>query len=173
MALAQQTLSTSSKKVMVDIPPNKKSQVTFGNYREHPFSEWAFRNAGAPLNVLMIPRTGVAHPFNENIDANIGKIELKDANGKNRTVSQILEESFTDGFIVLKEDDILYEQYYNGLTKDYQHIWFSATKSLTSTAFGILVDAGKVDLNESPAKYIPELKGSGFERVTIQKPFKS
>jgi CubicO group peptidase (beta-lactamase class C family) len=42
------------------------------------------------------------------------------------------------------------------------------TKSLASTAFGLLVTAGKVDLQASPAKYIPELRGSGFERVTIQ-----
>jgi hypothetical protein len=42
------------------------------------------------------------------------------------------------------------------------------TKSLASTAFGVLVGQGKVKLSDSPAKYIPELKGSGFERVTIQ-----
>ena len=28
------------------------------NYRDHPMSRWAFRNAGAPLNVVMIPRQG-------------------------------------------------------------------------------------------------------------------
>jgi CubicO group peptidase (beta-lactamase class C family) len=42
------------------------------------------------------------------------------------------------------------------------------TKSLVSTAFGLLVAEGKVDLQASPVKYIPELKDSGFERVTIQ-----
>jgi CubicO group peptidase (beta-lactamase class C family) len=42
------------------------------------------------------------------------------------------------------------------------------TKSLASAAFGLLVSEGKVDLSASPAKYIPELKGSGFERVSIQ-----
>lgn len=168
VALAQETFPTTSKKVMDGVPPSKESQVTFGNYREHPFSEWAFRNAGAPFNVLMIPRAGEIYPFAEMIDSNIGKITLKEADGKNRTVDQILEENFADGFLVLKGDEIRYERYFNGLTRDYQHIWFSATKSLTSTAFGILVDQGKVDLNDSPAKYIPELKGSGFERVTIQ-----
>jgi CubicO group peptidase (beta-lactamase class C family) len=60
------------------------------------------------------------------------------------------------------------ERYYNGMTRYDQHIWFSATKSLTTTALGILVKQGKVDLDASPAAYIPELKGSGFDRVSIQ-----
>jgi CubicO group peptidase (beta-lactamase class C family) len=47
-------------------------------------------------------------------------------------------------------------------------MWFSMTKSLASAAFGLLVAEGKVDLQASPAKYIPELRGSGFERVTLQ-----
>jgi CubicO group peptidase (beta-lactamase class C family) len=167
VAFAQEPLPISET-VMDGFPPAKESQVTFGNYRDHPYNEWAFRNAGAPLNVLMIPRAGETNQFKEKIDRSIGEITLKDADGKNRTVDQVLESSFTDGFLVLKGDAILYEKYFNGLTSDYQHIWFSATKSLTSTAFGILVDQGKVDINDSPVKYIPELKGSGFERVTIQ-----
>lgn len=166
--LAEGVSLNNTNNVMIGTPPSKESQVTFSNYRTHPYSEWAFRNAGAPLNVLMIPRSGKIYPLKENIDKNIGTLMLKDANGKNKTVNQILNENFTDGFLVLKGNEILYEKYFNGLSKDYQHIWFSATKSLTSTAFGILVDQGKVDLNDSPLKYIPELKGSGFERVTIQ-----
>ncbi|NPD48133.1 serine hydrolase [Lentimicrobium sp. S6] len=167
-AFAQDDLSSYNKKVMDGFPPTAESQVTFGNYRNYPFSEWAFRNAGAPLNVVMIPRAGEIYTLKENYDSRIGKIELKDANGENKTVDKILEECHTDGFLVLKGNELMYERYFNGLTKDYQHIWFSATKSLTSTAFGILVDQGKANLNDSPAKYIPELKGSGFERVTIQ-----
>jgi CubicO group peptidase (beta-lactamase class C family) len=154
--------------LMIGFPPSKESQVTFGNYREYPYSKWAFQNAGAPLNVLMIPRSGNIVSLNETFDNSIGDIKLKDANNEDKTVNNILEENFTDGFLVLKGDDIIFERYFNGLTKDYQHIWFSATKSLTSTAFGILVDQGKVNLSDSPSIYIPELKGSGFERVTIQ-----
>ena len=168
LAFAQGAATSAPKKVMDGFPPSKESQVTFGNYRQHPYSQWAFRNAGAPLNVLMVPRAGQIYPLQENIDGDIGKIQLKDADGKDKTVDQILYENYTDGYLVLKGDDIRYERYFNGLSRDYQHIWFSATKSLTSTAFGILLAEGKVNLNDSPAKYIPELKGSGFERVTIQ-----
>jgi len=154
--------------VMVGVPPTAESQVTLGNYFVHPFNEWAFRNAGAPLNVLMLPRAGAIYPLVSAPDEKIGSFETADASGEVRTINQILEENHTDGYLVLKGNRILYERYFNGLERDYQHIWFSATKSLSSTAFGILVDQGKVDLDASPARYIPELKGSGFDRVTIQ-----
>ena len=49
-----------------------------------------------------------------------------------------------------------------------QHIWYSMTKSLMSSIAGLLVDSGQLDLTKSPADYIPELKGSAFDRVTIQ-----
>ncbi len=63
---------------------------------------------------------------------------------------------------------LLHEAYFHDFTQRSHHIWFSMTKSLVSSVFGLLVADGKVELDASPAKYIPELKGSGFERVTIQ-----
>lgn len=160
--------SSEAKPVMLGVPPSTASQVTFGNYREHPYNQWAFRNIGAPLNVLMVPRAGPVHVLSDTPDQRVAHIKVQDATGNTLTVDKVFEQSYADGVLVLKGDNILFEKYFNGLSRDYQHIWFSATKSLASTAFGILVEQGKVDLNASPAKYIPELKGSGFERVTIQ-----
>lgn len=37
-----QVAVTSAPKVMDGFPPSKESQVTFGNYRQHPYSQWAF-----------------------------------------------------------------------------------------------------------------------------------
>jgi hypothetical protein len=54
------------------------NQVTFSSYREHPFSQWSFRNAGAPMHVLMIPRGGKVHVFGESPDAEIAKAILTD-----------------------------------------------------------------------------------------------
>ena len=55
---------------MQGFPPTRGSQATMKNYREHPFNQWTFRNAGAPLNVVMIPREGLIKelpgPLNQN-----------------------------------------------------------------------------------------------------------
>lgn len=161
--------AVSDKNIVMDgVPPTKDSQVTFKNYRDKPFSKWSFHNVGAPFNVLTIPREGQIIPFRVKEKSELGQLKLTDGFGKTNTVEKILENTHTDGFIVLQDNNVLFERYYGDMTSLDHHIWFSATKSLVSTAIGILVEEGKIDLSESPAKYIPELKGSGFERTTIQ-----
>lgn len=160
--LQQGPLRTRQKEpTMQHVPPGREEQVTFANYRTHPFSTWAFRNMGAPTNVLMIPRAGSVHPLVDDGQSALAQLQVD-----GRPLQEILETSHTNGFLVLKGDRLLYERYYNGLSAHFQHIWFSATKSLTGSALGLL--AGEIDLQASPSRYLRELKGSGFERVTIQ-----
>ncbi len=156
-------------RVLMDgFPPTSESQVTFKNYRDYPYNQWSFHNMGAVFNTLMVPREGAIQTLNDKPSPELGQLTLADGDGKQRNVEQILAEEETDAFVVLQGNNLLFERYFNGMTRYDQHIWFSATKSLTTTALGILVEQGKMDLDASPVKYIPELKGSGFERVTIQ-----
>src|SRR5687767_255990 len=64
------------KKVMDGFPPSRESQVTSFNYRDYPNSKWSFRNMGAPLPVLMIPREGAVHLFKEAENNNIGNTKI-------------------------------------------------------------------------------------------------
>ena len=52
------TFANSGKPVMDGFPPSVDSQVTKKNHRDWPYSQWAFRNFGAPNNVVMVPRAG-------------------------------------------------------------------------------------------------------------------
>lgn len=153
-----------NKKVMDGFPPSRESQVTSFNYRDYPNSKWSFRNMGAPKNVLMIPREGPVHVFKEAGTNDIGKTKV----ANDSTFENIFDNNEADAVIVVRNNTILFEKYWNGLSRHYQHIWFSMTKSLTSSAFGLLVTENKVDLNASPVKYVPELKGTPWERTTIQ-----
>jgi hypothetical protein len=153
---------------MQGVPPARESQVTMGNYRDYPMSKWAFRNAGAPLNVVMIPRQGDIHPLPGPLRPELGEREFTDLHGRKLTFDALFEANYADGLVIVQGSRLLHEAYFHGFNAHAQHIWFSMTKSLVSTAFGLLVAEGKVDLQASPVKYIPELKGSGFERVTIQ-----
>lgn len=153
---------------MQGVPPARDSQVTMANYRDYPMSKWAFRNAGAPLNVVMIPRQGDIQPLPGPLRPELGEREFTDLHGRKLTLDALFEANYADGLVIMQGGRLLHEAYFNGFNARAQHIWFSMTKSLVSTAFGLLVAEGKVDLQASPVKYIPELKGSGFERVTIQ-----
>jgi CubicO group peptidase (beta-lactamase class C family) len=143
---------------MQGVPPTRESQATFQNYRETPFNQWAFRNAGAPMNVVMIPREGTIHEFDESM-----------IDGWNSTAfDAVFAENYGDGVIVIRGNEILHEQYFNEFNRHAQHIWFSMSKSLVSAAFGNILLSGDVDLQDSPAYIIPELADSGFARTTVQ-----
>jgi CubicO group peptidase (beta-lactamase class C family) len=153
---------------MQGVPPSRESQVTMKNYRDYPMSQWAFRNAGAPLHTVVIPREGDIRPLPGPLRPELGQREYTDLLGRTLSLDALFEANYADGLVIVQGSRLLHERYFNGFTGHNQHIWFSMTKSLASTAFGILVEQGKVELDASPVKYIPELKGSGFERVTIQ-----
>jgi CubicO group peptidase (beta-lactamase class C family) len=153
---------------MDGVPPSRESQVTLKNYRQYPMSRWAFRNAGAPLNVVVIPRQGKISELPGPLSPELGKRGFTDLHGRESSLDELFEANFADGLVVVQGRRLLHERYFHAFNPRAQHVWFSMTKSLASSAFGLLVARGKVDLEASPAKYIPELKGSGFERVTIQ-----
>ncbi|NCF20500.1 MAG: serine hydrolase [Haliea sp.] len=153
---------------MQGVPPSVESQVTKKNYRDFPMSRWAFRNAGAPLNVVMIPRQGEIKPLPGPLRPEIGERQFTDLHGRTLGFDALFEANFADGVAIVQGSRLLHERYFHEFDPHAQHTWFSMTKSLASAAFGVLVEQGKVDLQASPAKYVPELKGSGFERTTIQ-----
>jgi CubicO group peptidase (beta-lactamase class C family) len=165
LTVAQQV--DKATKVMDGFPPTRESQINFQNYRDYPFNKWSFRNMGAPMHVLMIPRSGAVHVFKETKANDVGDMPVVEA-GKSTRFESVFEDNDADGVIVIQNNTILYEDYWNGLSKDYQHIWFSMTKSLTNTALGILVSQKKIDLSASPVQYVPELRGTPWERTTIQ-----
>ena len=157
-----------SHSVMEGTPPTRDSQATMKNYRDYPFSGWTFQNMGAPLNIVMVPRGGDIAELNQPSNQALGKKIFIDKTGAEMTLEDLFKVHFARGMILIQDDKVLYEKYFDGFGPHKQHIWFSMSKSLASAALGILVEQGKIDIKKSPAHYIPELKNSGFERVTIQ-----
>ena len=157
-----------SQSVMEGTPPTRDSQATMKNYRDYPFSGWTFQNMGAPLNIVMVPRGGDIAELNQPSNQALGKKIFIDKTGAEMTLEDLFKVHFARGMILIQDDKVLYEKYFDGFGPHKQHIWFSMSKSLASAALGILVEQGKIDVKKSPAHYIPELKNSGFERVTIQ-----
>jgi CubicO group peptidase (beta-lactamase class C family) len=154
--------------VMRSFPPTRESQVTFANYLRAPFNSWGLWNIDSVAHTAMLPRGGELPKLKTAIDPALGQRKIHDANGDELSLDSLLEKHDADGFLMLRDNQIVYENYFNGFSEHSRHIWFSMTKSLVSVAFGILMKQYDVDLAASPAKYIEELKGSGFERTSIQ-----
>ena len=155
------------KKVMDGFPPSRESQVTLRNYREYPYNQWSFRNIGAPMHMLILPRGGSIHQYKTASRSMVASLPIQDS-AATKKFEDVFKDNYTSGLIVLQNNTLLYEQYWNGLSRDHHHVWFSMTKSIASIAFGILVEQKKIDLSASPAQYIPELKNTPFDKATIQ-----
>lgn len=72
-----------------------------------------------------------------------------------------------DGFLVIRDNDIVYEAYPRQMRQHDRHIVMSSSKSFITAALGDLVEAGTVDLNDTLDDYIPNV-GEGYHGVTLQ-----
>lgn len=87
-----------------------------------------------------------------------------------RDLPALLEESGTTAFIVLRDDTLLFEGYYNGYTRDSINTSFSIAKSVTALLVGIAIDEGHIaSLDDPITLYLPELlpRDARFARITI------
>ncbi|GGQ29286.1 serine hydrolase domain-containing protein [Shewanella litoralis] len=74
----------------------------------------------------------------------------------------------TTALLVIKDDQITFEQYYLGTQSDDKRISWSMAKSFVSILFGMQVDAGNIDINKTVGFYLPELANSGYGNVKVE-----
>src|SRR5262245_42754007 len=84
------------------------------------------------------------------------------------TWAQSLDVNYTDGIIVLHKGRIVYERYFGVLNAEQPHLSMSVTKSFVGTLAAMLITEGALDEHATVAKYIPELKDSGFGDATVR-----
>ena len=79
-------------------------------------------------------------------------------------LEKFLEETDTDGLVILHRGKVILERYANGMTSNTPHILMSVSKSLTAIVAGILIEQGKLDPEQKIVSIIPELEGFGLFR---------
>lgn len=79
-----------------------------------------------------------------------------------------LDSTRYESLMVLKDGEIVYENYWNGLTEDMTHSAFSITKTMTGIMVGIAIDEGLIaSKDDLIIKYLPEFKDTWYQDVTI------
>jgi CubicO group peptidase (beta-lactamase class C family) len=84
---------------------------------------------------------------------------------------EYLDASGTTAFLVVHDDDLVYERYFDGYDEHSIHTSFSMAKSFASALVGIAIDEGRIKSVDEPiTNYIPELleKDERFESITIR-----
>ena len=98
----------------------------------------------------------------------VSGITYADAQGNSRTVAQMLDDTFTDAFIVTRHGETVAEDYRNNMTAASHHLLNSVSKSFLGMLVGILAGENKIDPTKNLTHYIPEFSDTGFRNTTVQ-----
>ncbi|MBN2683531.1 MAG: serine hydrolase [Bacteroidales bacterium] len=88
----------------------------------------------------------------------------------NYNFDEFLKEHKTQAFIIIKNDSIYYEKYFNKCKENKFVTSFSVSKSIISALIGIAIDEGKIEDEFCPiTNFLPELlsKDSSFSKIRI------
>jgi CubicO group peptidase (beta-lactamase class C family) len=89
--------------------------------------------------------------------------------GATHALDDYLSKANVIAFVVLKDNQLVYEKYLHDAVPADRFISFSIGKSVTSVLFGIAMDEGKIQsVKDTVTKYLPELKGTHYDAVTIE-----
>jgi len=89
--------------------------------------------------------------------------------GRKLTIDDYLREQRAAGLIAIKDDRVLLERYTLGNDEHSRWISFSIAKSVVSMLIGAAIKDGYFDSVDDPiVDYLPQLKGGGYDKVTVR-----
>lgn len=142
--------------------------VTWANWMRGPYNRLSFRHLSDFLNTVPVNRGGRLVSTLENASpALVGKLKRLELPG-GISLDELLEGANADGFIALKDGEVLVERYFNGQLPESRHIMMSVTKSFTGIIAGMMILEGLLDESELIGDVIPELEGSAFADATLR-----
>jgi len=91
-----------------------------------------------------------------------------DGGTRKETLDELLNRTDTRAFLIIKDDQLIFETYLNS-SKNEINTSFSSAKSFNSAMIGAAIADGYIDSVDDPViKYIPEIKDRGLDTLTIR-----
>ena len=90
-------------------------------------------------------------------------------NGEVFTYKDFAERTLTNAFLVIRDGQVTFEDYRNRTLAEDRFASFSMAKSIVSILIGIAIEKGVIaSIDDKADTYVPELKGTGYEGVSIR-----
>ncbi len=87
---------------------------------------------------------------------------------RSEKLEEFLERTGTRAFLIIKDDALIYEKYFNS-SRDAINTSFSAAKSFNSALIGAAISDGYItSVEDKVIEYIPEIAGRGLDDLTIR-----
>lgn len=146
-----------------------EDKITVDNYMLPGYNRYGFTHNSEFQRTRLIPRNGKIEATEliqgEKID--LSKIRVKNYMGEEITAADYFLSVNTDGLIIMKNDEVVHEEYNGFYDEDSIHSMMSATKSFVGLMLVNEIKRGNVAREDKLATYITELSKSGFGNTTI------
>ena len=147
-------------------PP--KLPVPRRDWDQPPFNRWSFQHIRELLPTAEVWRgRGTVREFARRY-VDLDGLAVEGIQGEASTLGKVLDDTYTDGFLVIKDGAIVYERYFNGMEERTLHLSQSVAKSFTGAIAGIIVERGLLDVKAPVTDYLPELQGTGWKGAILQ-----
>ena len=144
------------------------NDMNVNNWLTAPINKRSFQNVESLFDTIRIKRSSeVPSEIPLNLRS-LDSIEIQNIEGQTKSFKDMIASTHTDSFLVLKNGEIIFEEYFNEMNPESLHLMNSITKSFMGMLVGILADKGVFDIKEKVTKYVPELNDTGFSETTIQ-----
>lgn len=139
-----------------------------GDWDRPPWNRWAFQHVRDILPTAEVWRGWGPVRELPRADRDLDALPVASVAGEASTLAALLDETYTDGFLVIKNGAVVYERYFNGMTDRTLHLSQSVAKSVTAGVAGILVSRGLLDVNAQVTDYLPDLADTAYRGATVQ-----
>src|SRR5919108_184606 len=158
------------------VAPAYGGSAPAGNGRDPPANRWSYWHVSEILPTSPVRRgDGPPRPLPDSaaagrIDAGAGLlgIGLTRSDGQPGTVGAVLDDTFTDAYVVLQGGALVTEWYGPSGAADRPHALMSVTKSVLGCVAGALAGRGQLEPGREVTDYVPELRSSGYAGATVR-----
>jgi CubicO group peptidase (beta-lactamase class C family) len=141
--------------------------VTLANWQDPPYNRWGFLHVRELIPTARIGRGDGPVSELPREERTLDDITFE-LDGEAWTVGRMLDETYTDGYLVIREGRIVTERYRDGMSPDTTHLLMSVSKSLTAGLVGALAGEGLLDPEAPVTEYLSDLRDSSFEGCTVR-----
>lgn len=155
--------------LMAGFPPPPDKRVDRSNaLMVPPYNRWAYLHMRTIFPSAGVANSTTPRAVNIEIDSRIGELTVPRADGSSASFRDFLRETYTDSFVVVTPDALVYEHYDNGMTPIQPHQMMSVTKSFAGLFALMAVADGLLDEDALVTGVVPELAAaSAFDGATI------
>lgn len=115
-----------------------------------------------------IRRSEQPYSYTKNLNSSLENVKVNYSN-KQKALLEFVKSTKTTSFIIVKNDEIVYEQYANGYDENSVNTSFSMAKSVVSLLIGKAIENGHIKSVKEPiSNYITQFKDKDIGATTIE-----